>query len=161
MGLLLAQPLSITERPELRPIAAKAPAVTKLNRQNASDFRNGLGMWLHLRTLACLLAVSLGTPTIAAEPTLYRGEYSLSFLGLTLARANFDSRIDEKSYEIEGSVASAGLGAIFDDTKGTDLGRRQIFRQRRRVRRAFAPIMSPARRHLSSTFVFPTATSRK
>jgi hypothetical protein len=90
-----------------------------MNRQNAPHFRNGVGMWSHLRTLACLLAVSLGTPTIAAEPTLYRGEYSLSFLGLTLARANFDSRIDEQSYAIEGSVASAGLGAIFDDTKGT------------------------------------------
>ncbi len=54
-----------------------------------------------------------------AEPTLYRGEYSLSFLGLTMARANFDSRVDNGSYSIKGSVSSAGLGAIFDDTKGT------------------------------------------
>ena len=75
-------------------------------------------MSLLLRVLVGLVALAVAEPA-AAEPTLYKGEYSLSFLGLTLARANFDSRIDEKSYEINGSVASAGLGAIFDDTRGT------------------------------------------
>ena len=34
-------------------------------------------------------------------------------------RSNFDSRVDEESYSIKGTVASAGLGALFDDTKGT------------------------------------------
>ena len=74
---------------------------------------------LSFRALPCVVAVSLAATGIAvAEPTLYRGEFSLSFLGFTVARANFDSRIDEKSYAIEGSVSSAGLGAIFDDTRG-------------------------------------------
>jgi hypothetical protein len=68
--------------------------------------------------IAAALALFMASPA-AAEATLYRGEYALSFLGLTLARANFDSRIDSQTYAIEGSVKSAGLGAIFDDTKGT------------------------------------------
>jgi hypothetical protein len=76
-------------------------------------------MMLPFYARSCLLAASLAaTGSAVAEPTLYRGEYSLSFLGFTIARADFDSRIDERSYAIDGSVSSAGLGAIFDDTKG-------------------------------------------
>jgi hypothetical protein len=69
--------------------------------------------------LIALLAASyaMAGPT-EAKPALYRGEYSLSFLGFTVARAMFDSRIDERSYTVEGSVASAGLAALFDDTSG-------------------------------------------
>ena len=64
------------------------------------------------------LALTPASPAVAGA-TLYRGEYALSFLGLTLARASFDSRIDKETYAIKGAVKSAGLGAIFDDTKGT------------------------------------------
>lgn len=70
--------------------------------------------------LFALAGLALISPSQAiAGATLYRGEYALSFLGLTLARADFDSRIDSNTYSINGSVKSAGLGAIFDDTKGT------------------------------------------
>jgi len=64
-------------------------------------------------------AITAAPLPAAAEPTLYRGEYSLSFLGLPVARATFDSRIDGKSYSVEGRVSSAGLARIFDDTRGT------------------------------------------
>jgi hypothetical protein len=70
-----------------------------------------------LLCLACALLVA--PDRAAAKPKLYRGEYSLSFLGLPVARATFDSRIDAKSYSVEGSVASAGLARILDDTRGT------------------------------------------
>jgi hypothetical protein len=43
----------------------------------------------------------------------------VSFLGLPIARAAFQSRYDGASYRIDGSVASAGLAQIFDDTRGT------------------------------------------
>lgn len=76
-------------------------------------------MLSHFVALAGAVSVSLAAMPATAEPTLYRGEYSLSFLGLTMARASFDSRIDSDTYSIRGSVTSAGLGAIFDDTKGT------------------------------------------
>lgn len=65
------------------------------------------------------LAILLAAAPASAEPRLYRGDYSLSYLGLTVARTSFESRVDENSYSIKGSVSSAGLAAIFDDTKGT------------------------------------------
>jgi hypothetical protein len=73
-----------------------------------------LAVLLHLATM--LIA---GAGAAAAQPTLYRGEYSLSFLGFSVARANFDSRVDEKSYAIEGAISAAGLAALFYDTSGT------------------------------------------
>lgn len=55
----------------------------------------------------------------AAEPSSFRGDYTVSYLGLSLARASFSSRYANGSYSIDGSVASAGLATIFDDTRGT------------------------------------------
>jgi len=70
--------------------------------------------------LLFLAACAFAAPGLAAaEPTRFRGEYSLSFLGLPVARATFDSRIDGGSYTVEGTVRSAGLARIFDDTEGT------------------------------------------
>ena len=59
------------------------------------------------------------TVSALAEPQLYRGEFTLSYLGLTVARTSFESRVDDSSYAIKGNISSAGLAAIFDDTKGT------------------------------------------
>lgn len=55
----------------------------------------------------------------ARADTLYRGEFALSYLGLTIATIDFDSRVEGDRYSIEGKVASAGLGAFFYDTRGT------------------------------------------
>ena len=73
-----------------------------------------------IRALAlCPTLLALFMPSAWAEAPLYRGEYALSFLGLRIARIDFDSRIDSERYSIEGKVASAGLGAFFYDTRGT------------------------------------------
>ncbi len=70
--------------------------------------------------LVCLAACAWTAPgQAAAEPTRFRSEYSLSYLGLPVARATFESRIDAGSYAVEGRVRSAGLARIFDDTDGT------------------------------------------
>jgi hypothetical protein len=69
--------------------------------------------------LAGMAAAFLGLDQAAAEAKTYRGEYTLSYLGLTVGRLNFDSRVDPESYSIKGTVAAAGMGALFDDTKGT------------------------------------------
>jgi len=69
--------------------------------------------------IAALVAFALLTCPAAAEEPLYRGEFTLSFLGLTVARMSFDSRVGENSYSIKGEVSSAGLGALFYDTRGT------------------------------------------
>lgn len=54
----------------------------------------------------------------AYKAPVYRGEYTLSFLGLPVARINFDSRIDSDGYSIEGEASASGLGAFFYDTQG-------------------------------------------
>ena len=72
-----------------------------------------------LPALAALLLASGLASVASAQAPLYRGEFTLSFLGFTVARINFDSRIDQDSYSIEGDVSSAGLGAFFYDTRGT------------------------------------------
>lgn len=76
-------------------------------------------MLLVFRALAVLVAalLSLAGPALA-DPATYRGEYALSYLGLPIARANFDLSADDQSYSVKGLIASAGLGAIFDDTRG-------------------------------------------
>ena len=74
-----------------------------------------------LRTLivsAAMLAFPMAQDVAARQPPLYRGEYTISFLGLNVARVNFDSRVDKKRYSIEGQASSAGLGAFFYDTNG-------------------------------------------
>ena len=71
---------------------------------------------------AALLAATIcltATPGTTSEPAVYRGEYSLTYLGFNVARATFESRIDASSYDVRGSVGAAWLGALFDDTKGT------------------------------------------
>ncbi|ODT05885.1 MAG: hypothetical protein ABS58_13920 [Mesorhizobium sp. SCN 65-20] len=74
-----------------------------------------------LRAAPVLLAIVLGLSTSPAPAATkaFRGDYSLSFLGFPVARASFESSYEGDAYTINGSVSSAGLAAIFDDTRGT------------------------------------------
>lgn len=54
-----------------------------------------------------------------ADTPSYRGEFTISYLGLPVASIEFDSRVDGDRYVVDGKVASAGLGAFFYDTRGT------------------------------------------
>jgi hypothetical protein len=75
------------------------------------------------RFLRVLFAFSLSAVPAChaarADAPLYRGEFALTYLGLTIATIDFDSRVDGDRYSIDGKVASAGLGAFFYDTRGT------------------------------------------
>jgi hypothetical protein len=73
-----------------------------------------------LRTLAvgALVLATIVPGSAAYRAPLYRTEYSLSFLGLPVGRVNFESRIDNKSYSIDGEASASGLGAFFYDTTG-------------------------------------------
>lgn len=55
----------------------------------------------------------------AAAAQSFRSEYTISFLGLTIARSKFDSSFDGDRFSLRGSMSSAGIAQIFDDTKGT------------------------------------------
>lgn len=57
--------------------------------------------------------------TARTEPTSFRGDYSVTYLGLPVARSTMVSTLNGTSYAIEGSVSTAGLGKIFDDTRAT------------------------------------------
>ncbi|WP_378948222.1 DUF3108 domain-containing protein [Mesorhizobium sp. ANAO-SY3R2] len=72
----------------------------------------------HMPVLLAFTLAVLPAPAPAAEGT-FRADYSLSFLGIPVATATFDSSYDGQSYSVNGKVASAGLAAFFDDTKGT------------------------------------------
>jgi hypothetical protein len=72
----------------------------------------------HLLPIA-VVAFAVTLPSIASAAQSFRGDYTLSFLGLSVAKASFTSRYQGTSYAIEGNVASAGLARLFDDTRGT------------------------------------------
>ncbi|MDQ6432636.1 DUF3108 domain-containing protein [Mesorhizobium sp. LHD-90] len=68
-----------------------------------------------------VLALSLGMTGAAparAEVETFKGEYTVSFLGFTIARSTFESRFEGEKFSVEGSVSSAGIAEIFDSTKG-------------------------------------------
>lgn len=71
---------------------------------------------LRIGALAATLVAPV-TPVMAA-PQKFVGEYTVTFLGLTVGRANFVSTIDGDSYFVSGTVRSAGVGALVDSVNG-------------------------------------------
>jgi hypothetical protein len=76
------------------------------------------------------LALGLaGTSVATAGAETFRGEYTVSFLGLTVARSSMESRIVDGRFEINGTMASAGIATLFDQTRGTASATGRIARQ--------------------------------
>jgi hypothetical protein len=98
-------------------ILATMPCIAVSRRPQV--LRNEIDMPPAVRAVITLPAV-LGLLVLPAraDAPVYRSEYTLSFLGLTVARVDFDSRIDHNGYSIRGKAVSAGLGAFFYDTRG-------------------------------------------
>lgn len=67
------------------------------------------------------LAAVLPTASASAQGGAgsFQSEYSLSVLGLTVARSSFSSTFKGDRFSVRGSIASAGLARIFDSTRGT------------------------------------------
>jgi hypothetical protein len=53
-----------------------------------------------------------------AELETFKGEYTVYYLGLPIARSTFDSRVGSDAFSVKGTVSSAGIATIFDSTKG-------------------------------------------
>jgi hypothetical protein len=70
---------------------------------------------------ASLIAVAFLATVQAsyAEPKEYTADYTVSIYGLTLARTSFTSTLDGDAIRIDGTIATAGVARIIDDTKGT------------------------------------------
>ena len=73
--------------------------------------------YLIAATLAALLALP-SEHASAAEAQMFKSEFSISLYGLPLARTSFTTSVGKKQFSINGAVNSAGVGAIFDDTRG-------------------------------------------
>lgn len=78
------------------------------------------------RSAACALAALVGLPGVAPAhsavgdvPQSFNADYAVSIFGLTVARSRFTSRISDRSFQLEGSISSAGIASFFDDTKAT------------------------------------------
>lgn len=78
-------------------------------------------MKLPARAAALLLSLPLlgSGAADAARPESFRGDYTLSMFGLTVARATFTSRFEGERYVVDGTVKASGLAALFYDTSGT------------------------------------------
>jgi len=57
--------------------------------------------------------------TASAAPKKFVADYTVSLYGLTLAHTSFTSTLDGDAISIDGTIASAGVARIIDDTKGT------------------------------------------
>jgi hypothetical protein len=71
--------------------------------------------------LAALLATLVVTvPAPRKEGTQsFSGEYTASFLGLTVAHSKFNSTFEKGSFSVKGAVSAAGLAQLFDNTQGS------------------------------------------
>ncbi len=70
---------------------------------------------------ALLIAAVLVLPARAAPAEAIRSEYVVSIYGIVIARSQFTSTITPNRFDIKGSLSSAGLARIFDDTRGTTI----------------------------------------
>lgn len=67
---------------------------------------------------ASVLGLAVAWP-VAAAPQKFVGEYTVTFLGLTVGRSNFVSTIDGDNYVVSGTVRSAGVGKLVDSVNGS------------------------------------------
>jgi hypothetical protein len=72
---------------------------------------------MSLAALSLALLSSVVPAQAAVE--VYSAEYSISFLGIKVATSTFNSAVSDRHFRLVGSIASAGLGAMFDSTNGT------------------------------------------
>lgn len=54
----------------------------------------------------------------SAGPKKYTADYTVSLYGLTIARTSFTSTLDGDKVRIDGTIATAGIARIIDDTRG-------------------------------------------
>jgi hypothetical protein len=69
---------------------------------------------------AFLIALVVTVPAPRKEGLQsFTGDYSVTFLGIPVARSTFNSTFDGNSFSVKGVLSAAGLAQIFDDTQGS------------------------------------------
>ncbi|MCO5064700.1 MAG: DUF3108 domain-containing protein [Rhizobiaceae bacterium] len=74
---------------------------------------------MNLGKIGLALATALAVAGETGAGETYSGEYTVSYLGLPIARSNFTSTFEGDQVRISGSVSSAGIARIFDSTTGS------------------------------------------
>jgi hypothetical protein len=90
----------------------------ELSEKSSTGRANRRNIQLSLKT-AFAAAIMLGAASPAFAANTYKSEFAITLYGLPLAKTRFTTVVDEKSFSINGAINSAGVGALFDDTKGT------------------------------------------
>lgn len=69
-----------------------------------------------------LMAANLSSiPEVKAGQIRVSAEYSISFAGIPVARSKFQTEINGTNLSLKGSLATAGLAAMFDSTTATSV----------------------------------------
>lgn len=76
------------------------------------------GLTAALMVAAVPAAQSAG-PVAAEGKQTFAGEYTVTFLGLPVARSSFVSTFTGNKFNVQGQMSSAGLAKLFDSTTGT------------------------------------------
>lgn len=69
--------------------------------------------------IALLAFAAIFAPAAEAASQTFVGEYTVTFLGLPVARSTFSSTIDGDNYHVSGKVQSAGVGKLVDSVNGS------------------------------------------
>ena len=77
---------------------------------------NNISRRLGATGIVCALAFA-ASPAFAAET--YRTDYGISIFGLNIARSGFETKVNNGSYDLQGTLASSGIARVFDQVDGT------------------------------------------
>lgn len=79
------------------------------------------------QTLSLAAALLLSVPAVSAAPQSFTADYSVTYIGLPVARATFTSTFSENgAVAIRGSLRSAGMARLFSSTQGSTTARGHI-----------------------------------
>lgn len=75
---------------------------------------------VRLSPLICAASfVGAAFMSVPAQATQYQADYTVSYLGLPVAKSSFQSQINGDKYSVKGTLRSAGLVRTFEKTSGT------------------------------------------
>lgn len=69
--------------------------------------------------LGVMMTASIMLSVPAANAAQYKSEYSLSILGFSVGKSQFNTTIEKDSYSINGTLNAAGFAKLFTSTTGT------------------------------------------
>lgn len=78
-----------------------------------------------LMNILLAMTVTVGMPkqpvsgTVVAGAQTFQGEYTISYLGLPVARSTFTSTFNGDQVNVQGNLSSAGVGKLVDSTVGS------------------------------------------